>query len=251
MAYINGMYKDGIAKLASETTGKTISRVDVRKAYERRYKIYIETMARWEKDPDSLTVHISFGNSKMGPIPSFSVLPLLTCINCGECSKYCYACKSCFNFNDNIVALAENTVLLEKDPERVYNAIMDVLKSGAVLYRFFRFDVAGDVYSLEYLELIEKVCNECEYTSFLVFTKNYVLFNTRYAESEKPKNLAVVFSQWDNMKVDNPLGFPIAIVKIIDTVIPKNAYKCSGDCSSCFNCWNCKQDGSVRYFDLH
>ena len=40
-------------------------------------------------------VSISAGNRKMGAIPSVSLPPIVTCPNCKECAKKCYAAKMC------------------------------------------------------------------------------------------------------------------------------------------------------------
>ena len=195
-------------------------------------------------------MHISLGNSKLGSIPNFSVLPLVTCTNCNECSKHCYACKGCFNYNNVINSEAENTYLVMNEPKRVENEINAFL-NGVVLYRYFRWNTSGDVFSREYLEIIVNVAKANELTTFLVFTKNFKLFNEYLRENELPKNLKVVFSKWDNAEIDNEHNLPIAIVKVNEqTEIPGNAYKCSGNCANCLECWNANK-GTTRYFDLH
>ena len=227
---------------------KTIKKVNVENAAAKRkdfLNIAMENLETIEK------IHVSLGNSKMGTIPSFSVLPIVTCKNCAECSRYCYACKGCFNFNSNIMNLAENTALLFNDPERVENELNLFLNNSTTLYRYFRFNVSGDICNMNYLNIVINIANKNQLTKFLVFTKNYSLFNEYFSKNEKPENLCIVFSQWNNTKIDNPLSFPVAIVNIEnETIIPENAFHCSGDCSNCLECWNAKKE-TYRYFDLH
>lgn len=216
--------------------------INVKKAHKKRMQA-LEAV-------NAAKVHVSMGNSKMGAIPSFSVLPLVTCINCGECSKCCYACKSTFNFPSTINSEAENTFLVMNDPRRVENELNAFL-GGINLYRYFRWNVAGDVFSKEYLDIIVNVARANELTTFLVFTKNFDLFNEYLRENELPNNLRVVFSKWDNAEINNEHGLPEAIVKINEnTVIPENAYECSGRCDQCLECWHAK-NGTARYFNLH
>lgn len=227
---------------------KTIAKVNVKNALDKRaefLKLAKENLETIE------SVHISQGNSKMGIIPSFSVMPLLTCTNCGECSKYCYACKGCFNFNSNIMNLAENTALLDNDWNMVSEMINKYLNNGTTIYKYFRWNVAGDVYSIDYLNLIINVANANPWTRFLVFTKNYKLFNDFLNDNVLPDNVVVVFSQWSNTPIDNVHNLPIAIVNIPgETSIPNGSFKCSGNCAECLECWNAT-NGTTRYFDLH
>lgn len=200
-----------------------------------------------EKEENKIT--ISYGNSKMGKIPSFSVLPIITCANCGACSKWCYACKGCFNFNANIEKLADNTAALIKDYYAVFKAIDDVLKTGK--YSAFRFNVAGDVFNIRYLNVVTLTAAKNPAVDVLVFTKNYDLFNNYFSKNGAPKNLHVVFFRWDNAKIENPHGLPVAIVKINDdTEIPAGAHRCGGDCVSCLKCFKAER-GETVYFDLH
>lgn len=196
-------------------------------------------------------IHLSMGNSKMGIIPSFSVLPLVTCTNCGECSKYCYASKGCFNFNGNIMNLAENTALVMESIDRVKDEINAFLNGTTILYRYFRWNVAGDIFTVDYLQMMVDIAATNPWTTFLAFTKNYGLVNSYMDANEIPANLKIVFSRWDNAEVDNRHNLPVAITKIDDnTAIPENAFHCNGDCANCLNCWKA-ENGTCRYFDLH
>lgn len=231
---------------------KRIQKVNVKNAIEKRTQFLNDTLLNI-----SLVnaIHISIGNSKMGPIPSFSVLPFLTCTNCKGCSGYCYAAKGNFNFPRNINALAENTALLMKNPAFVEHEINKFLNQGTIIYKYFRFNVAGDIggkVEENYFPMILRISKKNPWTRFLMFTKNYRLVN-EYIENggQIPENLQIVFSKWDNIPIDNPHNLPIAIVKVNEnTAIPDGAFHCSGDCANCLKCWLIEA-GKIVYFDLH
>lgn len=227
---------------------KTIKKVNVEKAAKKRNDFLNIAM---ENIDNIESIHISLGNSKMGKIPSFSVLPIITCKNCSECSKYCYASKNCYEFNSNILNLAENTAMMKVRPDKVEKEINDFLNNSTTIYKYFRFNVAGDIFTMTYLQVVVSIAKNNPFTRFLVFTKNYDLMNNYFSDHEKPDNLAIVFSKWSNTEIDNPLNFPVAQVNIpSETVIDENSFHCNGDCTSCLECWNAKK-GTNRHFDLH
>jgi len=227
---------------------KKIYSVNVKNATEKRKIALSEAIKNIES---CLQIHISMGNSKM-PIPSFSVLPLITCAGCADCANYCYAAKARFNFPDNIKSLAENTALMMYKPEEVEKQVNSFLDGQLVIYKYFRWNVAGDVFNKSYLDVIGRVAQNNPMTRFLVFTKNFNLFNLYFDGVQKPGNLSIIFSRWDNAIIDNPHNFPLAITKINDdTIIPDGTKKCAGSCETCLNCWNESDNGTARYFELH
>lgn len=233
-----------------------VKNVNVKKAYERRNAAMekaIEKIRAAKLAPEM--VHISNGNSKMGPIPNISMLPLITCTNCGKCSKNCYACLGAFNFSGNVENLAINTALMIQDPETVEKAINDKLNNEVIIYKYFRFNVAGDIagpVENNYFPMMVRVAKDNPITKFLAFTKNYKLVNDYLnAGNTIPENLTIVFSQWGNDIPENPHSLPVAIVKLDEnTIIPENAFHCSGNCDTCLQCWKATP-GKVVYFDLH
>lgn len=218
---------------------KHTSNVNVKKAYEKRYAVLQQVSADLEAIEK---VHISMGNSKMGMVPSFSVLPLITCSNCSECSKHCYACAGNYNYNSNVLGLAENTALMMHDLGRVEKEIETFLNSKTVIFKYFRYNVAGDIFSIEYLDMIIRIAKNNPWTTFLAFTKNYDLLNDYLEANELPENVTIVFSKWGNTEIPNKHNLPVAIVKLNeDTAIPETAFHCSGDCANCLECWHAKK----------
>ena len=227
-----------------------IKKVNVKNAIAKRKEFLNSALLK-----DSYKLHFSLGNSKTGIIPSFSVLPFLTCTNCKECGKYCYAAKNRFNFHRNIENLAENTAAIRNLSMKELIDQFENFFNGLTVYKYFRFNVAGDIagpIGTKYFDLILKVSLMHPETTFLMFTKNYERINLFLEYGGKlPENLTIVFSQWDNNTFENPFDLPIAIVKMDEnTNIPENAFHCSGDCANCLDCWKAKK-GTVRYFDLH
>ncbi len=90
---------------------------------------------------DAARVHISAGNNKLGSIMNISIPPVVTCHNCGSCSKYCYAIRSYNRFTGTAAGWNENYILFLTDPERYFSKISAAVK----LQRFFRWHVSGDI----------------------------------------------------------------------------------------------------------
>jgi hypothetical protein len=92
----------------------------------------------------------------------------------------------------------------------------------------------------------------------MAFTKKYEIVNEYIDKNGKlPDNLNIMFSAWDKFwEFDNPHNLGVAYVNFKDkrrnTEIPKYAFKCPGDestCSACGACWNKRLKAVV--FDQH
>src|ERR1017187_7722550 len=70
--------------------------------------------------------------------------------------------------------------------------------------RLFRWHVAGDILSSDYLGGICRIATANPGTHFLAFTKAFDIVN-RYEDREAvPSNLVIVFSAWPRMRFLNP-----------------------------------------------
>lgn len=90
-----------------------------------------------------LHVKISDGNTKLGAIPSVSLIPVMDCGNCAICSKSCYDLRNDLIYKEVIKTRAINSAILHEDPERYFKEI-----DGYLDYRFphaFRFHIGGDI----------------------------------------------------------------------------------------------------------
>lgn len=90
-----------------------------------------------------LHVKISDGNTKLGAIPSVSLIPVMDCGNCSICSKSCYDLRNDMIYKEVIKTRAINSAIYHEDPERYFKEI-----DGYLDYRFpraFRFHIGGDI----------------------------------------------------------------------------------------------------------
>jgi hypothetical protein len=76
-------------------------------------------------------------------------------------------------------------------------------------------------------------------TQFLVFTKAFHIVNAyENTGSALPRNLAVIFSAWPGMRIDNPHGHRIAWMQDgTEQRVPQNAVECPGNCETCGICF--------------
>lgn len=183
-------------------------------------------------------VCISKGNIKMGEIQSVSLPPIVTCAENCTCAKKCYAAKMCRRWKNVRESYNRNLEIFRNDSAEYWKQIDSVLYAN----RFFRFHVAGDIPTYDYLlDMIETVRNNphCE---TLVFTKRYGYVNRALASGiEFPKNLHLIMSEWDGMEMQNPFNLPVAHVIFKGENPESNWNICTGNCLECAkaktNCW--------------
>lgn len=193
-------------------------------------------------------VSISNKNSKMGPIPSVSLPPIITCKHCETCAKKCYAAKLAKIRKTVREAWQRNLDILNEDRDSYFLQV----KTAASLTRFFRFHVSGDIVDADYMARMVKTCRELKGTEFLVFTKNYEDVNEYFKSHKKPANLHLIFSlPFDGAKIDNPHNLPTAAV-ILRGHDPKPEYKiCGGNCTECAcrgtGCWSLKKGETIAF----
>lgn len=195
-------------------------------------------------------VSISNGNSKMGAIPSVSLPPIITCTNCESCAKKCYAAKLCRLRPSVKAAYERNYSILKEDRESYFTQV----KAAAMVSRFFRFHVSGDIIDADYLDRMVKISRELKGTQFLAFTKNYAVVNAYFESHKQPKNLKLIFSlPFDGATIDNPHNLPTAAV-ILKGSTPDEKYKiCGGNCTECacrgVGCWELKKGETIAFHE--
>jgi hypothetical protein len=200
---------------------------------------------------ENVKISISYGNSKMGKIPSVSLPPVVTCQSGCTCAKKCYAVKLCRIYKNVKQAYDRNLDIFYSNPVEYWKQINDVLSVS----RFFRYHVSGDIVSYDYFaKVVESALNNpnCD---ILMFTKKYYIVNSYiFNHGTLPKNLHVIFSEWDGMFLENPYNLPVSRVIFRGNETPENANICTGNCLECAknnrNCWNMKNGESV-YFHEH
>lgn len=193
-------------------------------------------------------VTISKGNSKMGAIPSVSLPPIVTCKHCETCAKKCYASKLCRIYPSVKASYDRNLAILNESRDAYFTQV----KASAMMSRYFRFHVSGDIIDLDYLDRMVKLVKECKGTDFLVFTKNYEDVNEYFAKHRRPKNLHLILSlPFDGAEIDNPHNMPTAAV-VLKGNEPKPSYKvCGGNCTECacrgVGCWELKKGETIAF----
>ena len=95
---------------------------------------------------ESMKISISAGNRKMGAIPSVSLVPIVTCPAGVPCAKKCYACRLCRIRKTVSDAYERNYDILIKNPAAYWAQV----KAAAMVTRYFRFHVAGDIPTADY-----------------------------------------------------------------------------------------------------
>lgn len=200
-----------------------------------------------------MPLHISRGNSKLGPqIPSVNLPAGSTCRPDAPCRTKCYALKGRFRFR-NVRSAAEDNLAL-------WNSAPDIFESGiltsAYASRFFRWHSSGDIPDAAYLDMMFRIAEKLPDTRFLCFTKRYELVNEKLNTVPRPTNLIIVLSSWGSFIPDNPHNLPVAYVRFrnAESNIPPEAHHCPKYCGDCTltgnSCWDLNPGESV-YFDEH
>lgn len=210
-----------------------------------------------------MNIHLSMGNTKMGPVPSFSLPPIETCNNCMGCSKKgCYA-KMLYARKSVKVAWSDNLSAAKNNPENLATRVNGWL----AMYqpKAFRLHVGGDFFNGEYFRLWCSIAKSNPKVKFFAFTKQYDVL--RENMKSIPKNLSIILSAWlpsthnwyppeDLMK-----KFPVAwvakdyrgchTIESVREVIGGRGplSKCEGQCAECGKCFARKRkDGDVIFW---
>ena len=210
------------------------------------------------------TAKITPGNRKLGRIPNVSLSPIKACRACfggkaPPCAKTCYALKAFRMYPDTQACWNHNFEEAKRDLLGFMRSIVQQIQAKRQAPRWFRWHVAGDILSREYLAGMVYVARECPNTKFLVFTKQHAIVNDYYSTEllfvkDRPANLTIIFSAWPGLPLVNPIGFPVAWMRpaertgLSEPRIPANALECPGHCDTCGACWGLKRD---VVFDQH
>ena len=191
--------------------------------------------------------------SKLGEsIATINLPAKITCNPDAPCVKNggCYACKGNFAYKSVANGIMKNYEAYEHDPQAYFNIIDSTLKM--IPYKYFRYHSSGDIVDETYLDLMFKVARKHKGTRFLCFTKKYKMVNNYLTNHQKPANMVIVFSNWNDWICDNPHNLPTSWVRFGNgETIPAKANECSGFCGECANtessCWHLKKGQSVVF----
>ena len=189
-----------------------------------------------EKSYDSLTLHISAGNRKIGHVWNFSLCPILSCINCALCMLGCYDLKACNQYLNVRIARCENTAMMKKDMAKTFEKIDNFLSARHV-HKFFRWHVSGDILSVEYFDHMVKIARKHPDWIFWTYTKAFIYVNSwldnNGGKKALPKNLTVMYSKWGDKEINNPYNMPVFWCILPWQKAPKHMKKCPGNCDVC------------------
>lgn len=191
-------------------------------------------------------ITISKGNLKMGSIPSVSLPACTTCNPSAPCFAKCYAVRLAKRRKNVRDSYQKNLDILNEDA----GAYWAQVKAGAMVNRFFRYHVSGDIPNFEYFVNMVKLAEELPHTEFLAFTKQYEIVNDfLYYGFKIPQNLKIIFSNWGAWKCDNPHNLPVCEVIFKGEEPAPNWEICGGNCTECalngVGCWNVSKGDTI------
>lgn len=186
-------------------------------------------------------ISISEGNKKMGRVPSFSLVPGISCPIGVPCYMVCYARRMMLRRDNTALAYQNNLKAVQEcRRKKIVEAIVNFIKWKKPKY--FRFNVSGDFNVPGYWDLAMDVAKQCPETKFMAFTKCYKLQNRK-----RPDNFNLILSAWQEY---NPGKNPKCGVAHYDDgtyPIPEDAIPCDLKCDQCFRCYDLKKGQSVVF----
>lgn len=201
---------------------------------------------------DKLHVSISTGNSKLGAIPSVSLIPVLDCANCSACGHSCYDLRHDLIYKAGRIARVTNNLIYTCAPQRYFREIKAWLTLN--FPRAFRWHIGGGIKDVFYYHQMIHIAETFPDIKFLCFTKRFNLVNQEYAKGNiAPDNLRIIFSGWKGQKMPNPYGFPSAHPLFSDgtTSAHDGAKLCTNNCTECLHekrlCWTLGNNEEVIF----
>lgn len=192
-------------------------------------------------------IRLQQGNDKTGQACwTISLIPIVDCPNCSECSKDCYDIRNdCWMpsvQNDR----ARNSAVHKVDPKAFWNRVDELVKENFV--EQLRINVGGDLADYDF-EYVNQLAKNNKGTDILFFTKNYNGINKYLDDNKFCKNVSPMMSRWPGMSCNNKHNLPQTHVLFADgtTTAPEfGATYCGGNCTECHfkkdGCWTTKND---------
>lgn len=183
-------------------------------------------------------VSFSYGNRKIGKSLNISLLPIMTCARCGECSGICYDIKACLQYFNVINARAKNTAIMQANMKLYFEQIWAKMQRRRT-NKYMRFHVGGDIPNSEYFAYMIETAKRFPDFTIWTYTKNYEVVNSWIAENGKeniPGNMTIMFSEWRGIPMNNPYGMPEFRVVFKDDEYkpdPNKVWYCPGNCDIC------------------
>jgi len=222
----------------------------------------------WHKEIDAGRVPnmiISRGNKKIGNVPNFSVMPIITCLNCKECKYFCYDIKACLQYKNVMRARAINTALLLYAPAALHEQLEKYFSNTRRRNKSFRFNVGGEITPAYFNMIMSIVKRHADYTIWM-YTKMYGIVNSYIRKRTSltgraarlaviPSNYHIMYSLWDGTPVYNPYDFPLFAVRMKHgnkTPLEWNTlHKCPGNCQVCLKTGRGCPSSETSFVDEH
>lgn len=206
---------------------------------------YVMNAAAWlthyiDMPFDELTgigIRISAGDTKLGTVPNYSLLPVLTCKNCQHCRGNCYDLIPCIKYPQGwpIRNRAINTALVIRSLATFQQQLEDYLRTlpaGSP----FRPHQGGEFFSEQYFAAVNEVIGNCPGIRAWTYTTMDIYTETYYNSRKRPDNFSVMLSTWPgSWEPKNSHGLPQYFVR--DTAagqtMKPGMYICPGNCQIC------------------
>lgn len=205
-------------------------------------------------------ISISMSNTKMGAVPSFSLMPIITCRKDAPCAmKGCYIKPLIAMRKSFRKSLKNNTIIAFDNPEEIYNQVCGWL----AMYRpvAFRIHVSGDFFNVQYLDVWNRIAKRNPSVKFFAFTKQFDVLRSYIANKKLAKNLSIILSAWlpdtegwlppEDLRKKFPVAWVVDGEHKLFTTIKNHSRKaryCLGHCESCGLCFNRKsKDGDIIF----
>lgn len=196
--------------------------------------------------------HISEGNAKTGKIPSFNLLPGVTCSAAAKVTCFTHGC---YAVND--LRYATTRKAWGDNTEGVKNNLIDFISdmndyfSKLTAPRFFRIHSSGDFMSVEYAKAWYQIAKNNPGTKFLAFTKQFDII--RQVPFYELNNFSLVLSSWNGRDIPADLELLYTVAYCDDGIITIDSKKplieCPGNCDTCGVCWSlAKQNMNVCFY---
>lgn len=200
---------------------------------------------------NKVRAQIRTGNTKLGPIPNFSLPPGVTCSAAARRTCFidgCYAVNTQNQYKEARGAWHNNYKALKNDPRAVFEGIRAYLRKYKPL--FFRLHVSGDFFAAWYLWEWMEIFREFPETCFLAFTKQFNIIRPSAQDLATTPNLHLYLSGWSGIKIPADLKklFPVADCVTRDMLAPVDSFECGGSCETCSHCFTTR---SNVYFHKH
>jgi hypothetical protein len=196
-------------------------------------------------------ISISKGNRKLGGVMNVSTTPGRCCIRGVPCVRDgCYAFKAVRMYPGTSAAWRRNELIAKHHPESYFMQIAAQVAEAKP--RLFRWHVAGDILSTDYLRGMCQIAVANPHTHFLAFSKAFDVVNEYENREAMPDNLVIVFSAWPGMSFLNPHDHRVAWMQDgTETRVPADAIACPGNCESCGMCYELERLGHDVVFHKH